>query len=292
VSSLRTALSLCKTYAYDLEVFLDAAPAPPAGHPAAIAFWDMRRGLFARGGAISLTTDGGRTFRVVLRTRRVSGMQAFGRRGAIVDLDNGRAFRSLDRGRSWTPFRHRFDADFATAQVGLGYRAGRFEFVKGLVSTRDGGTSWQPLASPCTRFTSFSAAVELVTPTLGWIVCVGQPGAGQQRKAVFRTTDGGRNWHPTTGQLSWSGYAWGAAFARDGFGLVWESRGTLYVTRDGGARWTPKTTFALPELDFGGGGAAFSGGQGLVLLSRGNRSERLFATDNFGHSWQLVHRWP
>src|SRR4051812_12125474 len=99
VSYLRTALSLCKTCAYDLSMY--ALPAPPAGHGTAIAFWDMRRGLFARGGAVSLTTDGGRTFHVVLRTRRVTGMQTFGRGGAILDLDNGRAFRSLDGGRSW-----------------------------------------------------------------------------------------------------------------------------------------------------------------------------------------------
>lgn len=290
MSSLRTALSLCKTCAYDLDVY--ALPLPPAGHQTGIAFWDMRRGFFARGGAISLTTDGGQTFRIVLRTRRVRGMQVFGRAGAIVDLDNGRAFRSLDGGHSWMRFQHRFDADFATRNVALGYRAGQFEFVKGLVSTGNGGKSWQPLPSPCPRFASFSAATELVTPTLGWVVCAGQPGAGQQLKAVFRTTDGGRKWRRTAGGLGSSGYAWGADFARDGFGLVWESRGTLYVTRDGGERWTPKTRFALPELDFGAGAAAFSGGRGLVLLWRGNRSERLFSTHNFGHSWQLVHRWP
>jgi photosystem II stability/assembly factor-like uncharacterized protein len=290
VRSLRTGLSLCKTCAYDLDVY--ALPVPPAGHQTGIAFWDMRRGLFARGGAISLTTDGGQTFRVVLRTRRVRGMQVFGRVGAIVDLDNGRAFRSLDGGHSWTRFQHRFDADFAMAQVGLGYQAGPFEFVKGLVLTRDGGKTWQRRRSPCARAVSFSAAVELVTPRLGWVVCVGQPAAGQQGKAVFQTSDSGRTWRRTAGRLSWSGYVSGAAFARDGFGLVWESRGTLYVTRDGGERWTPKTRLAMPELDFGAGAAAFSGGRGLVLLWRGNRSERLFATRNSGHSWQLVHRWP
>jgi photosystem II stability/assembly factor-like uncharacterized protein len=268
-----------------------ALPVPPAGHTTAIAFWDMRRGLFARGGAVSLTTDGGRTFRVVLRTRRVTGMQTFGPRGAILDLDNGRAFRSLDGGRSWARFRHRFDADFVTAEIGMGYRAGQFEFVKGLVSTRNGGKSWQPLASPCPRFASFAAAVELVTPTLGWIVCAGQPGAGQQLKAVYRTSDGGHRWQRLPDRLSGYGYVWGASFARDGFGLIWEGRGTLYVTRDGGQRWSAKPKVAEPELDFGAGAAAFEGGAGLFLVQRNPRL-RLLATRNFGHSWQLVHRWP
>lgn len=267
-------------------------PVPPAGHGTAIAFWDMRRGLFARGGAVSLTTDGGRTFRVVLRTRRVTGMQTFGRWGAILDLDNGRAFRSLDGGHSWARFQHRFDADFVTAGVGMGYRAGRFEFVKGLVSTRNSGRTWQSLRSPCPRFASFSAAVELVTPRMAWIVCAGQPGAGQQLKAVYRTSDAGRTWRRRSGALSGSGYVYGASFATDGFGLVWEGRGTLYVTRDGGRRWTAKPKVALPEVDFGAGGVAFSGGRGFMALWGGNRSERLFTTRNFGRSWKLVHRWP
>jgi photosystem II stability/assembly factor-like uncharacterized protein len=277
--------------AYDLAMFLDATPVPPAGHGTAIAFWDMRRGLFARGGTVSLTTNGGRTFRVVLRTRRVTGMQTFWRKGAILDLDNGRAFRSLDGGRSWARFRHRFDADFVTAEVGMGYRTGRFEFVKGLVFTRDGGRTWEPRRSPCPRFVSFSAAVELVTPTLGWIVCAGQPGTGQQLKAVYRTSDAGRTWRRLSDALSGSGYVYGASFARDGFGLVWEGRGTLYVTRDGGRHWIPKPKVAEPELDFGAGAVAFQGGKGFFLAQRNPRL-RLLATRNFGRTWQLVHRWP
>ncbi|OLE01779.1 MAG: hypothetical protein AUG91_00360 [Actinobacteria bacterium 13_1_20CM_4_69_9] len=125
-------------------------PAPPAGHPAAIAFWDMRRGLYAHESRVSLTTDGGRTFHVVLRTSRpVAGMQAFGKCGAIVDVAGGAALRTLDAGSTWRPFRHAFDADFATPQIGLGFRVGRFEFVRGFYATRDGGASWHARRSPC-----------------------------------------------------------------------------------------------------------------------------------------------
>lgn len=273
-------------------VFLAAPPAPPAGHPAAVSFWDMRRGLYVHGSRVSLTTDGGRTFRVVIRTpRSVTGMQAFGDRAAIVDIGSGSAIRTLDGGHTWRPFRHRLDADFATPRVGLGFDTGRFELVRRFFATGDGGVSWQPRRSPCSRRLSFSAAVDLATPRLGWATCVGQPGAGQQPKGVFSTSDGGRRWR-RRGKLDWSGYVWGAAFARDGFGLVWESRGTLYITRDGGDHWTGRTDVAKPEIDFGGGGAAFAGGRGLVFLGRGDRSGRLLATRDFGRTWRIVHRWP
>jgi photosystem II stability/assembly factor-like uncharacterized protein len=268
------------------------APAPPAGHAGVIAFWDMHRGLLSRGRAVSLTTDGGRTFRVVLRASTpVTGIQAFGRSGAVVDFRRPLSLRTLDGGRTWHPFTHRFDADFATPRIGLGFRVGRFEFVRGLVLTTDGGRSWQRRESPCARYVSFSAAIELVTPRLGWIVCVGQPGTGQQLKAVYRTTNAAKTWRRATGDLTSSGYAWGAGFAPDGFGLVWEGRGTLYVTRDGGGHWTAKPRLAEPEVDFGGGGAAFAGGRGLVLLTRGDRSERLLATRDHGRRWSLVRRW-
>src|SRR6266545_1626553 len=82
------------------------------------------------------------------------------------------------------------------------------------------------------------------------------------------------------------------AFAVDGFGLLWESRGTLYVTRDGGDHWHAEPSVARPELDFGRGAAAFAGGRGLLLLGRGGSlPARLLSTGDSGRSWRLIHRW-
>jgi hypothetical protein len=124
----------------------------------------MRRGLYVRGGTVSLTTDGGRTFRVVLRRgRAVTGLQAFGSGNAIVDLSGVRALRTLDAGRTWRGFAH----------------------------------------------------------------------------------------------------------------------------------WTERRDVAEPEVDFGGGGAAFSGGRGFVFLGRGGASPaRLLKTTDYGRNWVVVHRRP
>src|SRR5438034_6321153 len=78
--------------------------------PNAIGFWDPRRGLLGTGtcvgtsydscrnGTIELTSNGGRSFRVLLRMRRrVLQLQTAGPHGAIATTDGG-AFRTLDGG--------------------------------------------------------------------------------------------------------------------------------------------------------------------------------------------------
>jgi photosystem II stability/assembly factor-like uncharacterized protein len=296
---------------------ISAAPSV-AVLPQAIAFWDSGHGLLGtatcRGalnqacteGTIQLTSNAGRSFRVVLRTRRpVVGLWTVRPRGAIAEIDGGESFRTLDGGRSWKPFRLRYRASFATARIGLGFRSymKRDHLVLALLATSDGGQTWQRRASPCTQAMASDALIDLVTPRLGWIVCLGQPGTGNQEKAVFRTADGGRSWRPGASEVNYPrqnvrgglgsyGYPQGVAFAADGFGILWESRGTLYVTRDSGANWLEEPTIARPEIDFGGGAAAFPRGQGLVLLGHGGGFPvRLLTTDDAGRTWRLVHRW-
>ena len=128
--------------------------AVPAQVPTAIAFWDARHGLLGSGscrdtrcsaGTISATADGGRSFRVILRTRRpLIALQTAGPGAAIAQMDRGGALRTLDGGRTWRPFRLRFAASFATPSIGLGsrrYFVGNHEALA-LVSTSDGGRTW------------------------------------------------------------------------------------------------------------------------------------------------------
>lgn len=293
-----------------------AAPAHLHTTPNAAVFWNPQVGLLGVGrcastkytcgsGAVELTTDGGQTYRIVLRTRRpVESVQTAGPRGAIVVTYSKHAYRTLDCGRTWQSWHVRAGASFATPQIGLGFRtyAVGNAIRLALLHTSDGGQSWTTIRKPAKCFSEFPD-LDLVTPRLAWVVCGCEGDAGNEERAVFSTRDGGRTWHAGAsaegmndpkerGGLPLLGYPAGIAFAPNGFGLMWESRGTIFVTRDGGKSWHAEWKVAVPDADFGRGASAFADGTAFVLLGRGGGpSARLVVTHDFGRTWQVARRW-
>jgi photosystem II stability/assembly factor-like uncharacterized protein len=214
--------------------------------------------------------------------------------------DNGTAFRTEDGGRSWHRDRSvaaRWGASLATWQDALDVEGGSETKLRVLV-THDGGVHWTRRRAPCLRALSHDALVDLATPRLGWLVCLGQGGAGQMSKAVYRTRDGGRSWR-IEAETSWRrshggiggyGYPSGISIAADGFGLLWENRGHLYTTRNGGRSWVARTRVTEGEIDFGVDGASLPDGRGHMLLRHLGRTReaRLLATSDYGRTWSIV----
>jgi len=208
-------------------------------------------------GTISITSDGGKTWRVLLRTPRPV-MQ--------VTVDGTHEQARFDDGET--------------------------------IGSSDGGLHWAPVvvppvtevAGPCPPFTvAFLVA--------GWALCGTQSSAGNQGKSVYRLTATG--WKRITatvgttyGGISSYGYVQGIAMADDGFGVIWESRGTLYVTRDGGRNWTGLPKVAQPEVDFGVQAIALQHGVAFALLANGGgEKRRLVETTDAGRSWRVAHTW-
>jgi photosystem II stability/assembly factor-like uncharacterized protein len=282
--------------------------------PTSAIFWNPQVGLLGTGnclprvdhcvgGAVERTTDGGSTYHVVLRTRRpVIEIATVGPQGAIALPASGRAWRTLDGGRTWHQVAYR-PFFWATPRIALRFDA----YYQGDTSklalrvTHDGGRTFQRLVDPCNSTVTYNAYANPVTPKLWWIVCVGLPAGGTMEKAIFRTLDGGKTWHERAanltpprgtahGGINFNGYPNGLAFARNGFGLLTESQGPLYVTRDGGQHFHGRPKVERPAGDVGRSAAAFSNGVGYVLLTAGFPA-RLVETHDFGRTWHVVRRW-
>ena len=161
-----------------------------------------------------------------------------------------------------------------------------------LFVTRDGGHVWHKVPVPCGRpYAFWSPLVTAVSARRAWLLCLGQPGAGQQNRALYETRDGKR-WMLRS-NLSGSGYGQGLRFSSSGFGLLAESRGGLLVSRDGGRSWQFAMTITSPETAEPEAIAVVKRNQGLVLV-RNDRSRRvmeLWRTGDAGRRWQLLHRW-
>jgi len=247
--------------------------------PNAIAFSTPRDGIAGTGwtscenaafrckpqGTISLTTNGGRSWRVVLRTPRpVVSMQVYASTD-YATFDDGKTLASTDEGRTW--------------------------HVSALPARR-------PAPCPSGEFSPTGGVV--VTPRgKQYALCVGGAGAGAQIKSVYGFVAGRWKrlaWASLTGSghggIGAFGYPLGLSMADGGFGLIWESRGTLYVTRDGGLRWSELPRIARPDEDFGQSAVALPHGIGFAVLSSGGGEKRwLIETTTAGRTWRVVHRW-
>ena len=263
--------------------------------------------------AIGVTADGGRTWRLTYRGRSATELavapgthDGWLAAGGCTTWWSCRPplLRSHDGGLTWhTVGRAVLNPTFPTPTIGVGalYDANG---VWSLVHTHDYGRHWSRLRSPCGATAQYLVP-SFITSRVGWVLCAGQPGAGHQLKAIFRTRDGGRGWHlvmntgwttqprsATPGGIPDAGYANRLAFSSSR-GWVGQSEFFSYTSPDGGRTWRP--------VDFGfsptAGGeiedvSAVTGrtAYALARLDGGRRRELLRTTDA-GRSWQIVHTW-
>ncbi|MDX6440044.1 MAG: hypothetical protein QOF45_2627 [Gaiellaceae bacterium] len=272
--------------------------------PQEIAFWSVQDGLLVssavRQGAspttISVTHDGGRTWRVVRHlsaSASVSAVAGTGTafattsRGLLQTHDSGATWSRIFPGILWQP-------SFVSTRVGWAVGGVPFERER-ILSTHDGGRSWRVLRGPCGSETTIE--VSLASATRGWVVCSSQPGAGQQPKEVWSTRDGGGSWRLVNRASPFSkavghglcvcGYAAGIELTAGGAGWLWMARGSFYSTHDGGRSWT-SLPISAPEVVEGRSAALLTSRVGYALF--GHRPALRFTRDG-GRTWTVVRRW-
>ena len=158
--------------------------------------------------------------------------------------------------------------------------------------TTDAGASWRRVPDPCYRPAWAIDLAGLASPggSILFELCAGNPGAGQEAKAVLESTDGGTSARPV-GTAPLGGLV--EAFAAPSPSLLVlaasSAAGFLDRSADAGRRWT------LTTLDDGGVGLSglsfVSPSVGLVVDGRpssGRFPDRLLMTRDGGRIWSVV----
>jgi photosystem II stability/assembly factor-like uncharacterized protein len=291
--------------------------------PTSVAFWDRDHGVASfvvfgptdrSQGYVSTTADGGRTWTIRWRGVAVSDVAVVrGTREAWVELasqrirpdDQAPMIHTADLGRTWqqagtapsTP-------SFPTPRIGFAMRS-RDGNAGPLTSTSDAGRTWRRVGVPCRRgWGGFaeSAAISFVSARQGWVMCAGQPGAGNQSKALYVTRNGGTTWKRLLnayfepgrirlGGLA-GGYLRGINFTRTGHGLMWLARGRTRRTSDGGRHWRPISASSPETREAYSGWLVSDRFVYLLLENSGRRPDwELLRSVDGGRSWRLVRSW-
>lgn len=279
---------------------------PAANRARSIRFADPRDG-WVYGPALYATHDGGRSWKHIVLKGLISDVIPVGHSVWAVDTRchgtkcSTTLIRSNVSGNAWHPLPHQPVRSGAPIQLNrvdathswLLYQARPFGMaLPRLVATADGGATWFALSFPCQREFGFAVRMAVSDDRNLYMVCAGQPGAGQQFKEAFHSTDGGRHWSPVSSSgggfnnLTASGYLSDLAVTGSTTAFLALGRGTLMVTRDGGRVWRP----AIPQ------GRADPGGGGVGPLVFVNPHDGwlvsfpyyLFRTTDGGRTWQQL----
>ncbi|HUC15407.1 MAG TPA: hypothetical protein VMS00_13230 [Acidimicrobiales bacterium] len=155
------------------------------------------------------------------------------------------------------------------------------------------GSTWQRLPNPCYQPSQATDLAGMASPggDLLFELCAGNPGAGQEGKSLWASTNGGISGHVVS-KLPLGGLALGLAAPSSSDILVTAVSGATFVYRstNGGATWTTHSfadggaglynlAFATPSF-----GNAVEGSP-----VDGPNDDRLLETSDGGATWSPVH---
>lgn len=145
-----------------------------------------------------------------------------------------------------------------------------------VMETTDGGRNWNRAVIQ-TRLTN-SAVASIPTPSRAYLLCLSSPGAGQMTKALYVSTDQGRDWSlvASPSRFPIRAFVTGMAFSDASPGWIagtptGSSTWWLLQTSDGGANWSASNLPGLPAS--GGAGYTYApvwstGGTGWLVAEQ------------------------
>ena len=274
-------------------------PSTAANAVGRILFTSLRDG-FAYGPGLWRTADGGASWHQVRVPGRVAQFAVSGHRMVAVVGGCGSARECAFRVYSatvgediWRPLTGAAatgsGASFAVAGPNgylliTGADVGRPRLLAGPVT---GPARWRALPVPC-QF-AWSAAIAAARGAL-FLGCGSEPGAGNQGKTAYVSSDGGRTWRKVASPPD-GGYLAGATMTLGGTIFLSGGRMDVYISRDRGRSWheSPSLANAAGEANAGLtlAGTAVTDMFGVVI-QEGVFTQQVWLTRDGGRTWTPV----
>lgn len=275
-------------------------------------------------GRVYKTTDGGKQWTEIYHGGRgISAMAAIGN-SVWIDVTQPQHSQassdvlmfSQDGGKDFTRLASKAlgSLDFVSQSAGWAVSVSD-DFGNELLHTRDGGRTWKAESLPSPKASGGGVsnpagggsptAISFGSESDGMLLQTGEPGAGQQPKSLLGTTNGGANWSWISSvgmdgkvrpyQLSSGGYADGIDVApgNPSQAYIWESRGPLIYTSDGGKTWV-SSKLTQPDALEASWVSMLDSNDGYVLvhdMMPGHLGFVLEQTTDGMHAWTAVHEW-
>jgi photosystem II stability/assembly factor-like uncharacterized protein len=264
------------------------------------------------------TTDGGKTWSIIndkspLNTIAfINEQTGYGLMNLTDNPNNNGSTLVLtnDRGVNWTPMPFKANkivilqvlnqntlfvavVDDNTQPLGPVYN---------LYCSMDSGKTFKSIPLPAENNYGGIGEVYFVSPACGYALCGGEPGAGQQAKALYYTSDAGKTWllksrsdhyafngtsaEGSVGNLTTSGYASsGMMFFADGTGYMNLNRNGVFKTTDGGINFITVIGGQILGADYICAPDMINESEGYVLDSSEGTLMRIV---NGGKNWHIV----
>lgn len=204
-----------------------------------------------KGPGLLHTNDGGNTWTKISSGRELSKLKFISdTTGYALDSGDGLLLKTTDGGLNWETVLFNGIGNC----MGICYLNEKVFFTKvwsKVYRTTDGGISWSKIPLPNDNGFDYGSDMCWVSSDEGYYLLCDQPGAGSQRKTLYRTMDGGKSWVvqsktggfgeeiDTKSGLPLGGYGLGIWFFSNGTGYIGESRGFIFKTTDKGKTFHP-----------------------------------------------------
>lgn len=225
--------------------------------------------------SVSVTHDGGRTWRTDPRLARISTLLPLAGTVWAIETSGGlvTVLISPDHGHTWHPAPEQPHVATVEQVIRGDLRSAWIVGEKNLIATRDAGTTWQQVPDPCVvhHQLSYETMAALDARHL-WMVCGVQPfNWSLGDKYLYASNDGGGHWQPlAASEHSGAGARFPGTIPASGgraWGLIRTTRQRGWIvldhlwfvgTHDGGDTWTDGPASRIVHItDIGVGPVVF-----------------------------------